>query len=370
MSEEIIKVDAGEFGLTETKGIEIAEQFLPVSIEMANLRPHYLRIIELARTSLNEELCKEAKAIRNRYVKTRSMTSGIHKSEKSVYLNGGRFVDKFKKTQKEIADGIENELSTIENHFINLENERIELLQIERWNMLKDYMPEAPETIGLGVMDQNMFDSLLLGTKTNFEAAQAAHEAEKQRIADAEQAEKDRIIAVEKENEKLRKQKIADKKKRDIEDAKRISAERAEQKIRDDKAAAEKAKHEAILAAQLKESARKQKIESDKLEKERAENLKKLNAERAETARKQKIADDNAAKLKNELRLKEEEEQRKLDEIDAAKLADSKKGESEMFADFKSKIWAVLKEYDGKFKHPEYAISHNNLGNAATQYIK
>ena len=107
---EIAKVDYKEFGLAESKAHEIEMAFTPFVQAMDELAPELNKFIEnLGETPTTEDIVV-AKELRLAYVKTRTGTSTVHKEQKAVFLNAGRFIDSLKNAQKKAADGIEEYL--------------------------------------------------------------------------------------------------------------------------------------------------------------------------------------------------------------------------------------------------------------------
>ena len=178
---ELVKINAADYGLEENKAAQIEQAFKPMLEKMTELEKEYNEVIKL---ESSYETCVTAKELRLKYVKIRTGTAAIHKDMKAFYLAGGRFVDGWKNAQLFASQGIEEKLMNIEKHFENLEKERIEKLQIERTELLKEYFNEddiLPS--GLGEMDENIWNNFLVGTKSNYEAKiEAEKKAEEERI--------------------------------------------------------------------------------------------------------------------------------------------------------------------------------------------
>ena len=164
---ELVKINAKDYGLEETKAKEISDMFQPMLETMVELEKEYNDVIK---GEMSPENCIEAKALRLKYVKVRTGTAEIHKKLKAFYLLGGRFVDGWKNAQLMASEGIEGKLMSIEKHYENLEIERAIKLQEKRAKELEkfevDFIPG-----NLGEMQDELWSNYLTGTKTNYDAA-------------------------------------------------------------------------------------------------------------------------------------------------------------------------------------------------------
>lgn len=202
-----ITVDHKEYNVEATKAAEISSMFKPMLDKMVGLEGEFNTIQQ---KPLDSKTCKEARELRLRYQKTRKGTADIHKKMKAFYLNGGRLVDGWKTAQKLAAEGIEEKLLKIENHFENIElgrkkkeAERLQLLQNERFLELQKYGTIATVD-GLGSMSSEMWKNLLNGTKTAYETEQKRiakeqrlekeKETERKRISDLHESRKESIL--------------------------------------------------------------------------------------------------------------------------------------------------------------------------------
>jgi hypothetical protein len=279
-------VKATDYGIEETKAKEIKALYMPMLEKMEALEEEYNALVKLP---INKETEKKAFALRQKYVKTRTGTAKVIKQLKEESLKVGRFLDNLKSTQKAASEGMEQKILKIEKHFENLEIERIAKLQESRELELEQYeVSVIPQN--LGSMEDEVWNSFLIGSKTTFEARQEAERLqaerlEQERIAAEEKAEKERLEEIEKEKERKR---IA------AENAKlKKEAQEKEEKVRKEKAAAAaKAKKE--LDKKNAEIA-KQKAAAEKLRKEKEEREAKEKAELAawlEAERKKDAAPD------------------------------------------------------------------------------
>ena len=290
MTNELVKINASDYGLEETKAAEIEAMFLPMLAKMTELEVQYNEVLK---QEINPETCQMAKDLRMSYVKTRTGTADIHKNLKAFYLNGGRFVDAWKNTQLFAASEKEKTLKDIEDHFENQERERLEKLRTERLELLKPYTEIEP--LALGHMQQDVFDNYLTGVKIAHESKLAAEKkAEEDRIAkekaEAEARELQRLENIRLKEEAIEKEHLAE-----IERKKQTAA------LAYQKAKAEKERTELLAKA---ETERKEK---ERLEKEIAAN---------------KVADEK--KIRDAELQKQAEQKAKAKEEKAAKLAPDK----------------------------------------------
>lgn len=276
MKDELVKINASDYGLEETKASEIKAMFTPMLNKMEELEVQYNEVLK---QEINPETCQMAKDLRLSYVRVRTGTEKIHKELKAFYLNGGRFVDAFKNTQAFASGEKEKTLKNIEDHFEIIEHDRLEKLRIDRLALLKPYTDIEP--LAVANMEQAVFDNLLQGFKV-------AHET---RIAAEKKAEEDRIAKEKAEAEEREKQRLENI---------RLKAE-AEEKER--LAEIERKKNAKILADQ-----------KAKADKERAELLAKAESERKEKER-----------LENEIKAKAEAERKAKDDEERKRKADEKK---------------------------------------------
>lgn len=287
---ELVKVNASDYGLEETKAAEISAMFIPMLDKMNELEGEYNNILK---QEINPETCQMAKDLRMCYVKTRTGTEKIHKDLKAFYLNGGRFVDAWKNTQLQAAGEKEKTLKAIEDHFENMEKERIEKIRIERESLLKPYTDAFP--LALGHMEQTVFDNTLLGFKTAYEM----------RIAAEKKAEEERIEAAKKEAERLEAQRLENLRlKAEAEEReKQMEVERKKAKAIQDKKDAELKKERELAAQKQAELEAKAKAEAEEREKLQAQLRAK---EQAEAKAKQ----DAEAKISAEKKAKEQAEKK------------------------------------------------------------
>lgn len=296
----IVKIDAAEYGLEESKAQQISDMFKPMLDRMVELEKDYNEVVQL---EISEDACDRAKNLRMQYVKVRTGTAKIHKGLKQFYLQGGRFVDGWKNAQLMTSQGIEEKLVAIEKHYENIEIERVAKLQEERFAAISKYVPDCLPTDyaykDLGSMPDAVWVNFLAGTKNGYAIqAEAERKAEGDRIA-KEKAEAEEQERIRKENQQLKEaaqerervEKIeADA--RAIAEAERIAKEEAERKARDEKERKEREAFEAKLktereareAAEKKEREAQAKIRAEQKAKEATEARERAEAEKQKQA--------------------------------------------------------------------------------------
>lgn len=320
MSTEITKIDPKEFGLDEVQVVTIEQAFAPKIAERDGLTEIYQQVIT---KELTPELCSEAKQIRLKLVKVRTGIAEIHKTQKAFFLAAGRFVDAWKNKETAPVEQMESNLEQIENHFINIEKERIAKLEADRTAQLQQYTDIIP--MSLGLMQDDVFNAYLASQKkANEDRIAAEKQAELDRIAQekAEAAERERIRM---ENERL--------KKEAEEREKAIDAERAEA------AAKQKAKEDAARIEREKAESERAKLAAELKAKEDAEAKAKAEAARIEQER--IAAANKAAKAPDKDKLKAFVQSITLPELPELKSAETKAVAAVVTEKFKAfKVWA------------------------------
>jgi len=236
----------------------------------------------------------------------RTGTVDIHKTAKSYFLNGGRFVDGWKNAQNFASQGKEDALKKYINHYEILEAERKAKLKIERTALISDYC-ENPEFYPLGEMTESSFNQLLEGLKlAKTQKEEDEKRAEEERLAkiEAERIENERIRA---EAERLRLEAIEREKQIEAERIKQAAILKAQQDAAEAAARIE-AEKQAKIQAELRAEAEKQKIERERIEKIEREKREQLEAELR-------------AKAENEAKIEAEKQAAEKARIEAEKKA-------------------------------------------------
>lgn len=160
----IVYVDPALFKLEAVEASEIEKAFIPQLEKMRELEAEYLAIID--ESPDDPEVGKKADTLRKKYVKVRTETDKIHRKQKDYYLNGGRFVDAWEKTQETVSKIKEDKLASITNHAkIEAEKQRAEL-EKDRIELLRPVL-ELPSYahLQLGTMATDVFYAYLKTTQ-------------------------------------------------------------------------------------------------------------------------------------------------------------------------------------------------------------
>ena len=321
-----------EFALEQNMATAIAKRFLPNIDATKALNEKFQEVIA---KEITEESVKEAKTLRLQYVKLRTATAAIHKTEKNAFLNGGRFVDSCRAAQLLNGEPCETKLKEIETHFETMRKEAVQKLQVERGAYLVEYGVEVFPSL-LGEMEQDVWDNYINGVKLNFEAKKKeAAEVESLRAKQEEEAkaEQERIRL---ENEQLKAEAIereATAKKeqdaRDKADAARVAKEKVEQDARD----AAEAKRIAKEKEAQEERDRLAKVEADKVRKAQEAAEAKLEEERKERVSVEAEERAKREALEAELKAKKDAEDLAEKQKEEARQAELSKGDEEKIND-------------------------------------
>ncbi len=231
----IIKADID--GLTTNEAKKIEQAFLPTIESMNELGDRFNIIIE---SEITEDICKEAKELRQKFVKIRTTTAGIHKEEKAYYRKGGLYVDAWKNGHSSVSQEIESKLKGIEEYYINIERDRKTKLQAQRASILSKYMDIEIIPNNLGEMNADVWEMFSSGAEQKHKKLiREEKKAEKERLAAeaAEKATNERIRAdnekLRLENEKIRNEQLRINRKRDQEKARQDAIIKGEQEARE-----------------------------------------------------------------------------------------------------------------------------------------
>lgn len=297
-----LQINAADYGLEENKAKQISDMFKPMLDRMTALEVQYNEVIK---RPMEPETIQMAHDLRLAYVKVRTGTATIHKEVKAFYRQGGLFVDGWKNAQLMASQGIEDKLKSIEDHFVNIEKERIEKLQQTRAVELQKYDIEfIPDQ--LGEMDSSVWNNYLSGVKLNYKTQKEAEE----------KAEKERLEAIEKE--------------------------KAEQiRIK---------KENAQLKKEAEERERREEIAKEQREKEEIERLGKEREERELNEAAIKKEREERERVEAELKAKQDSERKAKEEEEARIQAELNKGDSEKVKDLVSDLNQLKSKYTFKSK--------------------
>lgn len=315
MENVIVKIEAKEYGLEESKAKELTFGLKTVIAERELLIKEFEEVSKLELTQENLPIFKE---LRLKIVKNR--TQGVnkwHKTNKEFFLTGGKFVDAIKNRENHVNEIMEEKLMDAEKHFENLEKEKIEKVSEQRKSELLKYdVSFVPE--GLGVMPVEVWESFIHGAKIK---QSEKIEAEKKAIADRiakEKAEKEEQERIKKENAQLKKEaeEKASFEKKMFAERDKAEAERKEKERKEHKKRAE------IEADRVAKERQEESLRMKEAEKLRLENETKLESERKE---KERIAKELQDKKDAEIKAENERQeaiQAELNKGDADKVKD------------------------------------------------
>lgn len=299
-------------GLEASKAQQIEAVFAPMVKMLKEFEGAYDDIVA---QEITEDLCKKAKRLRLDIAKIRTSADKERKAQKAEYLRAGNAIQGVYNILKFAVEEKEGKLKDIENHFENLEKERIAELQIERAEELEQYEVEViPEN--LGAMADDVWNNFITGTKVNYE-----NQKEAERKAEEERLEKERVKDLH-DKRVYQCSRLIDY----IENFESVDFGNMSDKDYDTLVKVAKSKREAYEKEQerIRLENEKLKAEQEKAEAERKkqeeENKKKLEAERkAAEEEKKKIQAENELKLK-----KEREEKERLQKLEADRIAKEK----------------------------------------------
>ncbi len=177
---ELMKIDATQYGLVKTEAKQVEMAFVPMAKKLSELENEYNDIV--TQKKITDELARSARNLRLIYVKVRTSTDEVHSKGKKKLLLQTRAWDGLRNLVKYASSDKESNLMKIEKHAEIREQKRIEALQDKREQELRKYGQEVfPES--LGIMNDAVWVNYLAGVKANFEAQKEAEQkAEEQRL--------------------------------------------------------------------------------------------------------------------------------------------------------------------------------------------
>jgi colicin import membrane protein len=296
-SKLVVSLETPQFKLIEeSKANQIKKTFEPMAEMLSSFEDSYNELMTLANQEITEEVTQKAKRLRLDISKVRIETGKIKDKQKEYIKLEDKAIMGVHNILVWAVKEKEDSLKEIENHFEKLEKERLEKLQLQRVELLDEFVDDASER-DLSSMDEDVWDAYLQAKKNAyFDRIEAEKKAEEERQAKIK-AEKEEQERIRKENERL---------KAEAQEKERIA------KIEEEK----RNKAEAIRLA--KEQKEREKLET-KLKKEREEREK---VEREERIKREKIEAELKAKKDAELKAEQERlEKERLDKLEAEKLA-------------------------------------------------
>jgi len=350
MKTEIVKIDPKEYGLEVSQVATIEQAFLPKIQEREALAQMYEQLIT---TEITPELCVKAGETRKKLVKVRTGIAEIHKTQKAFFLAAGRFVDAWKSKETLPVEQMEENLSAIENHYINIEKVRKLTLAADRLAEVSQYTDHPASA--LGEMEDAVYVAYLQGLKVAYDAKiEAEKKAENQRIEaekiaqlnDVRKAKTTRLVEYIDNYEAVNFGEMSEEqftlivnsaiekrtaKEAEIE-AQRLENERlkAEAEAKEKQLAAERARVEAVAKKEREEAERKLKEEQEAA---------RIAAE---------IAAAEKAKLEAEIQAQKDAEAKRIADEKAAKEAELNKGDSEKVNDLIKDLTEIKSKYSFK----------------------
>lgn len=227
--EKPVIVDPEEFGLTIKKGSEIEGTFSPLKTEYDALLKVYELIVN---SEITSEVCERARRCRIDAGKQIKKVSDVHKVEKAVFWNGGLYVDAIKNRDTFLLELIKIGSKKIEDHYLIIEQKRIEKVGEKRTKELSKFTKEIPGDIG-GMRIQ-IYDTFLAGAKATHYARIEDEKKAKQERIEADKAEKEKQELLKKENDRLKEEAARRDRLAKIESDKRakVEADRLEEEAK------------------------------------------------------------------------------------------------------------------------------------------
>jgi len=185
---ELVQVNSKEFKIEKSVADKIGKKFIPIFNDMTELENELVEVISLP---MEKETFVKAKALRNKYVKVRTKTAGIHKDEKAQYREVGLYIDAWKNAHGKVTKLIETKLSDIEKYEENLKAEAIATLHKNRSLILGKFLEDGATPPPLGEMTDEIWNGFLNGMEL------AYNKREEKIKVDAEREKQELIIKTE-----------------------------------------------------------------------------------------------------------------------------------------------------------------------------
>lgn len=168
------------YGLEESKAKAIKNLYLPMLDMLEEMEQEFNEVVK---KELNDETIKESRSLRLRIVKVRTSADVVRQNAKEESIRLNKAIQSAYNTLEFAIKSKEEKLKAIEDHYENLEKEKIAKLQEDRFKKLEKYT-ENPDLIptNLGEMDDEVWANYLTGSKTNYEnRIEAERKAEEDR---------------------------------------------------------------------------------------------------------------------------------------------------------------------------------------------
>lgn len=313
---ELIKLDAPELGAIDgSKAEMIRATFEPMAEMLRGFEEQVDALQKEAAKEITKDVCAAAKRLRLDIAKVRIQTEKVRKDQKEEFLRAGRAIDGVSNILKWAVERKEDDLKKIENHFELMERERLDALQAQRVEEIREYVDDA-HLRDLSGMDPDVWNAYLSTKRKDHEdrlEAERQAAEERERIA-REEAEQRALIAA--ENERLRKEAV------EREAAERLRQAQAAEELRKEREARakeeERLRKEAEAEAEIRRAAHEAEVKKEREARE---------------------------KVERELREKREQEAAEAARIEAEKEAALSKGDAEKIDDLIAEISAIAGKY-------------------------
>ena len=176
---------AEQFQIAPTKAEQIMGAFTDTAKLIGELDKEYKEFAKIK--EITKEISDSAKTLRLKYVKARTGANNKRKEIKAQVLLESKTIDGAGNIFKLQISERENPLMEIEKHFERIEEEKRQVLKLERIELLKKLELETFDHLYLDQMTPEIWESFYAGEKAKFEAEQKAiKEADKKAKADKE----------------------------------------------------------------------------------------------------------------------------------------------------------------------------------------
>lgn len=320
MELQVIDINPEKYGLNNDTADTIIKDLPAILEERKPLAEQYSEVILM--DIEDPATAKRAKEVRLLIKNNR--TKGIenwHKVNKEFFLKGGQFIDAIKR--KEVAENerMESALEQIEKHQEIKEQQRIDKLNTERLEIIKQFVDDTTG-LELGKMGDDVFEAFLTAKKAAYNDRIAAQKREQEERLAKEKAEAEERERINQENERLKKE-----------------AEEKEKAM-----AAERAKAEQERQA-IEEKAR---LEREEMERKASEDRR---------IHEEQLRKEQEEKEKLELALREKERQEAEQERIRKEQEEQQRLQAEQLA--KAPVKAQLTQWLTEFKVPETSVDND-----------
>ena len=249
MNELTIKKELN--GLENSKARQIEAVFAPMVKMIEGFEAEYAAVMSIDQS---EEKSQKAKRLRIDVSRIRIQADKLRKKQKAEYLRAGNAIQGVYNILKDAITDKEDALKEVEEHYIRLERDRVKAIQEGRQSALFDCEVDGA-LMDLGNMTDQVWDNLLSGSKSSYEALKAAEKKAEEEAEEVKRKEREEKSRLKKENERLTAEReIINKEKKALEDKER-ERKAEEAKAERERLQAEIKKAEAEKKAQIEAAA-------------------------------------------------------------------------------------------------------------------